>query len=107
MEKYLSSIQVLEFCDICNAYLRGEYNTLIQSIRLNGYVIRNLSDKKKINDIMSSIVANHELSMWQAIELAVEKKLIKLSDRIICYLFCFTFVRYSSYLLQISIHFLG
>lgn len=80
MEKYLSSIQVLEFCDICNAYLRGEYNTLIQSIRLNGYVIRNLSDKKKINDIMSSIVANHELSMWQAIELAVEKKLIKLSD---------------------------
>lgn len=28
MEKYLSSIQVLEFCDICNAYLRGEYNML-------------------------------------------------------------------------------
>lgn len=80
MEKYLSSIQVLEFCDICNAYLRGEYNTLIKSIRLNGYSIRSLSDKKKINDIMATIVSDSNLSMWQAIELATEKKLIKLSD---------------------------
>ena len=80
MEKYLSSIQVLEFCDTCNAYLRGEYNALIHSIRLNGYVIRNISDKKKINDIMSSILSNHALSIWQAIKLAVENKLIKLSD---------------------------
>ena len=80
MEKYLSSIQVLEFCDICNAYLRGEYNTLIKSIRLNGYSIRSLSDKKTINDIMASIVSDSNLSMWRAIELAAEKKLIKLSD---------------------------
>ena len=80
IEKYLSSIQVLEFCDICNAYLRGEYNTLIKSIRSSGYAIRSLSDKKTISDLMASIVANHNLSMWQAIELAAEKKLIKLSD---------------------------
>ena len=80
MEKYLSSIQVLEFCDICNAYLRGEYNTLIKSIRSNGYAIRSLSDKKIISDLMASIVDNHDLSMWQAIELAAEEKLIKLSD---------------------------
>ena len=80
MEKYLSSIQVLEFCDICNAYLRGEYNSLIKSIRSNGYAIRSLSDKKTISDLMASIVANQNLSMWQAIELAAEKKLIKLSD---------------------------
>lgn len=80
MEKYLSAIQVLEFCDICNAYLRGDYNSLIKSIRSNGYVIRSLSDKKIINDIMESIVTNDNLSMWKAIELASEKKLIKLSD---------------------------
>ena len=80
MEKYLSSIQVLEFCDICNSYLRGEYNTLIKSIRSNGYTIRNLSDKKTINDIMESIVNDSNLSMWQAVQLAAEKKLIKLSD---------------------------
>lgn len=80
MEKYLSSIQVLEFCDICNAYLRGEYNLLIKSIRRNGFVIRNLSDKKKIDDIMTSIVTNRNMSMWQAIDLAAEKKLIKKSD---------------------------
>lgn len=80
MEKYLSSIQVLEFCDICNAYLRGDYNSLIKSIRSNGYFIRSLSDKKIINDIMESIVTNNNLSMWKAIELASEKKLIKLSD---------------------------
>ena len=80
MEKYLSSIQVLEFCEICNTYLNGEYNKLLKSIRTNGYVIRNLSDKKAINDIMASIVNNHNLSMWEAIELAAEKKIIKLSD---------------------------
>ena len=80
MEKYLSSIQVLEFCDICNAYLRSEYNTLIKSIRSNGYAIRSLSDKKTISELMASIVDNHDLSMWQAIELAADKKLIKLSD---------------------------
>lgn len=80
MEKYLSSIQVLEFCDICNSYLRGEYNTLIKSIRSNGYTIRTLSDKKIINDIMESIVSDSNLSMWQAVRLAAEKKLIKLSD---------------------------
>ena len=80
MEKYLSSIQVLEFCDICNAYLRGEYNALIKSIRSNGYAIRSLSDKKTISELMTSIVVNHDLSMWQAIKLAAEKRLIKLSD---------------------------
>ena len=80
MEKYLSSIQVLEFCDICNAYLHGEYNALIKSIRSNGYAIRSLSDKKTISDLMKSIVYDQNLSIWQAIELAAEKKLIKLSD---------------------------
>ena len=80
MEKYLSSIQVLEFCDICNAYLRGEYNALIKSLRLNGYAIQSLSDKKEISDLMASIVTNENLSIWQAIELAEKKKLIKLSD---------------------------
>ena len=80
IKKYLSSIQVLEFCDICNAYLRGEYNALIKSIQSNGYAIRSLSDKKAISDLMASIVVNHDLSMWQAIELAAEKKLIKFSD---------------------------
>ncbi len=80
MEKYLYSIQVLEFCDICNAYIQGKYNALIKSIRSNGYVIQKLSDKKIIKDIMSNIVTDQSLSMWEAIELAAEKKLIKLSD---------------------------
>ena len=80
MEKYLSAIQVLELCDICNAYLCGEYNLLINSIRSNGYVIQKLSDKRKIKEIMSGIVTDKNISMWEAIELASEKKLIKLSD---------------------------
>lgn len=80
MEKYLSSIQVLEFCDICNAYMHGEYNALIKSIRSNGYVIQKVSDKKTIKDVMSNIVTDKNLSMWGAIELAAEKKLIKLSN---------------------------
>lgn len=80
MEKYLYSIQVLELCDICNSYLCGDYNTLIKSLRSNGYIIQSTSDKKIINDTMASIVTNQNLSLWQAMEFAAEKKLIKLSD---------------------------
>ena len=80
MEKYLASIQVLELCDICNAYSRGEYNTLIKSVRSSGYIVQKLSDKKVIRDIMSSIIEDKDISMWEAIELAAEKKIIKLSD---------------------------
>lgn len=80
MEKYLTTIQVLELCDICNAYLHGEYNLLINSIRSNGFVIHKLSDKKDIKDAVISIIENDELSMWDAIELANEKHLIRLSE---------------------------
>ncbi len=80
MEKYLASIQVLELCEICNAYLHGEYNTLLKLIRSNGYVIQTLSDKKVVVEIMSRIVNDYNLSMWEAIELAVRNNLIKLSD---------------------------
>ena len=80
MEKYLASIQVLELCDICNAYSRGEYNTLIKSVRSSGYIVQKLSDKKVVRDIMSSIIEDKDISMWEAIELAAEKKIIKLSD---------------------------
>ena len=80
MEKYLSSIQALEFCDICNAYSHGEYNTLINSVRSSGYIIKKFSDKKAINGIMSRIIEDKDISMGEAIELAVENKLIRLSD---------------------------
>ena len=80
MEKYLSSIQALEFCDICNAYSHGEYNTLINSVRSSGYIIKKISDKKAINGIMSRIIEDKDISMGEAIELAVENKLIRLSD---------------------------
>lgn len=80
MEKYLSSIQVLEFCDICHNYLKGNYNSLIKSIKTSGFVIKKLSDKKEINDIMTKIVSDKNISMWEAILSANEKKLIKLSD---------------------------
>lgn len=80
MEKYLSSIQVLDFCDICQNYLKGNYNSLIKSIKTSGFVIKKLSDKKEINDIMTKIVSDKNISMWEAILSANDKKLIKLSD---------------------------
>ena len=80
MEKYLASIQVLELCEICNAYLQGNYNALIKSIQSSGYKIKKLSNKKDISEIMLKIATDKDLSMWGAIELAAEKKLIKLSE---------------------------
>lgn len=80
IEKYLSSIQVMELCIICNAYINHEYNLLIKSIRSGGYIIHKSSDKKDLQDIINGIVKNKDLSVWQAVKMAEENKIIKLSE---------------------------
>ena len=57
MEKYLNSILVMDVGELCNLYLKKEYNLLIKHIRKGGYTISSVSDKKRLHDIMQNIIA--------------------------------------------------
>ena len=81
MEKYLSEIQVLELCEICSAYTKKDYNTLIRSVRKGGFVIHKLDDKEKLHKIMSQLISDREISIQQAIVIAQESKIVKESER--------------------------
>lgn len=80
MEKYLSSIQVLDLCAICNSYIKREYNSLIQSIRSSGFVIHNANDKLRLATTIEKLTSDTEISLWDAIRYAAEQNLIKVSE---------------------------
>lgn len=77
MEKYLNSILVMDVGELCNLYLKKEYNLLIKHIRKGGYTISSVSDKKRLHDIMQNIIDNKNLSIQEVIEIAITNKLIK------------------------------
>lgn len=80
IERYLRSIQALDVSDLCNLFLKKDYNLLIQFVRKGGYLIHNANDKKQLHDIMIEIVNNKDLSIKSVIEIAYSKKLIKQTE---------------------------
>lgn len=80
IERYLRSIQALDVSDLCNLFLKKDYNLLIQFVRKGGYLIHNANDKKQLHDIMFEIVNNKDLSIKSVIEIAYSKKLIKQTE---------------------------
>ncbi len=83
MEKYLRSIQALDISDLCNMYLKKDYNALINSVKKGGYEIRAIEDKKKLHDLMENIICDGELSIIQAIEYAIENKMLKRTETLV------------------------
>lgn len=80
IENYLRAIQALDVSDLCCLYLKGDFNELIKTVRKGGYIIRNISDKKKLHEIMQSIVANQDFSIREIVEFAISHKLIKRTE---------------------------
>lgn len=80
IENYLRSIQALDVSDLCRLFIKGDYNELITIARKGGYIIHTASDKTKLHDIIQNFVNNGVLSIKEAVEIAVEKKLIKRSE---------------------------
>lgn len=80
IEMYLRSIQALDVADLCNLFLKKDYNLLIQLVRKGGYLIHNANDKKHLHDIMHEIVNSKDLSIKSVIERAYSKKLIKQTE---------------------------
>ena len=80
MENYLQNIQAMEIGEICNLYRQKNYNTVISSVRRSGYVVKKAADKKILHDTFFKLLEDKDLSLAQAIEKAIELKLIKRSE---------------------------
>lgn len=80
IENYLRSIQALDVSDLCRLYLKGDFNELIKLVRKGGYIIHTVSDKKKLHDIMQSIIDSKTFSIREILELATSHKLIKRTE---------------------------
>lgn len=77
MDNYLKRIQISDICEICNFYKEKNYNPIIKIIRSGGYVIHSLQDKAKLQDIIGKLLTDRKLSVYEAFQYAVSKKLIK------------------------------
>lgn len=80
IENYLRSIQALDVSDLCRLYLKENYNELIELVRKGGYIIHNISDKKRLHDIMKSMIDCSNFSIQEIIEVAISHKLIKRTE---------------------------
>lgn len=80
IENYLRSIQALDISDLCRLFIKGEYNELIRLVRKGGYIIHTVSDKKKLHDIIQSIIDSPDFSICEIVELAISHKLIKRTE---------------------------
>ena len=66
--------------ELCHLYLTKDYNSLINLVKKGGYVIHTVADKKKLHDILESIISNQEASIKDIVEFAVDAKLIKRTE---------------------------
>ena len=77
MENYLKRLQILDICEICDFYKNKNYNPIIKSIRRGGYIIRSLQDKVGLQKIIEKLSIDTRMSLYEAFQFAVSKKLIK------------------------------
>jgi DNA helicase II / ATP-dependent DNA helicase PcrA len=79
IERELKRIQIYDIVELCKLYQEKKYNELIIKLKKNNFEFKNLSDKKKINDIFECLF-NKELNLQEVLNFAFEKKLIKKSE---------------------------
>lgn len=77
MDNYLKRIQISDICDICKYYQAKNYNPIIKTIRLGGYVIHSIHDKAKLQDIIRKLLTDKNLSIYEAFQYAISNKIIK------------------------------
>ncbi len=77
MDDYLKRIQISDICDICTFYREKNYNPIIKTIRSGGYVIHSAQDKIRLQDIIEKLLADRNLSIYEAFQYAVSNKLIR------------------------------
>lgn len=86
IEKVLSSIQVLDLAELCDAYCgsKKRYNFILSELKKSGFVLNNLKAKEKIAAAFEKITTG-ELSIAKTLEVAFEENVITKSDSYLAY----------------------
>lgn len=86
IEKVLSSIQVLDLVELCDAYSSSKkrYNFILSELKKSGFVLNNLEAKEKVVAAFEKITMG-DLSIAKTLEVAFEEKVITKSDSYLAY----------------------
>lgn len=87
IERVLSSIQVFDLVELCEAYkgTKKRYNFILTELKKSGFVLNKLEDKEKIVAAFEKI-ATGDLSIAKTLEVAFEEKVISKSDSYLAYI---------------------
>ncbi|OZS45631.1 UvrD-helicase domain-containing protein [Photobacterium sanguinicancri] len=86
LEKVLSSTQVLDLVELCDAYsgAKKRYNFILSELKKSGFVLNNLEAKEKIVAAFEKITTG-DLSIAKTLEVAFEENIITKSDSYLAY----------------------
>ncbi|WP_281323842.1 UvrD-helicase domain-containing protein [Flavobacterium sp. IMCC34518] len=79
IEKTLARIQLIELYELCSAYKSKNYNFVLTKLKKNGFKLKTLEDKIKINEIFNELLSSTE-SVNNVLDTAFKSNLINKSD---------------------------
>jgi DNA helicase-2/ATP-dependent DNA helicase PcrA len=79
IEKTLARIQLIELYELCSAYKNKNYNFVLTKLKKNGFKLKTVEDKVKINDIFNELLSSTE-SVNNVLDTAFKNNLISKSD---------------------------
>jgi DNA helicase-2/ATP-dependent DNA helicase PcrA len=92
IENNLSSLQLIELCELCIAFSPSEssglspnYNLVISQLKKQKFEIRSIGDKASVKDMFDTILSS-DLSLYEAIQKAIQINLLKASEKYLGYL---------------------
>lgn len=86
IEKTLARIQLIELYELCYAYKNKNYNFVLTKLTKNGFKLKTLTDKVKINEIFNELLNSTE-SVINVLDIAFKSNLINKSDSYKQYIF--------------------
>lgn len=86
IEKTLARIQLIELYELCYAYKNKNYNFVLTKLKKNGFKLKTLADKVKINEIFNELLNSTE-SVNNILDTAFKSNLINKSDSYKQYIF--------------------
>ena len=85
IEKDLTRLQFLDLAELSKAYNKKNYNFVITELKKAGFLITVIADKKKISDILDSILTSEQGAI-EVLNHAFENRLLKQSDSYCSYI---------------------
>lgn len=87
IERVLSSIQVFDLAELCDAYggAKKRYNFILAELKKSGFVLNKVEDKEKIVAAFEKIITD-DISIIKALEVAFEEKIIRKSDSYLAFI---------------------